>query len=84
VPGSVELRPEVARRLTRRCGASPAPALAMAAVRETHEETGFLLGDPGAEHDAVRERLALSLGRRAALTVPLLRYVNRVGRVILE
>lgn len=173
VPGSVELRPEVARRLTRRCGASPVPALAMAAIRETHEETGFLLGDPGAGHDApcdatspiwrafaqagttpafarleyvaraitptymprrfntrffmvdarhamgelrqggelldlrwvsldggwknlnvvdvsqfvlgaVRERLALSTGQRAALPVPLLRYVNRVGRVILE
>ena len=84
VPGGIERRPDVARRLTGKCGASPAPALAMPAIHETHEETGFLLGDPGAEHDAVRERLALSLGRRAALTVPLLRYVNRVGRVILE
>ena len=55
VPGGVELRPDVARRLTRRCSASPAPALAMAAIRETHEETGFLLGDPGAGHDAPRD-----------------------------
>ncbi len=173
VPGGIELRPDVARRLARRCGASPAPALAMASIRETHEETGFLLGDPGARHDAprdatspiwrafaqaratpaftrldyvaraitptymprrfntrffmvdarhamgelrqggelldlrwvslndgwknlnvvdvtefvlgaVRERLALPPGRRAALPVPLLCYVNRVGRVILE
>ncbi len=173
VPGGIELRPDVAWRLARRCGASPAPALAMASIRETHEETGFLLGDPGAQHDAprdatspiwrafaqaratpaftrleyvaraitptymprrfntrffmvdarhamgelrqggelldlrwvslnggwknlnvvdvtefvlgaVRERLALPPGRRAALPVPLLCYVNRVGRVILE
>ncbi len=177
VPSGIELRPDVAQRLTRRCGASPAPALAMAAIRETHEETGFLLGDPVARHDAprdaprdatspiwrafaqagaapafarleyvaraitptlmprrfntrffmvdarhamgelrqggelldlrwvsldggwkklnvvdvtefvlgaVRDRLALSSGQRAALPVPLLCYVNRVGRVILE
>ena len=173
VPAGIELRPEVARRLTRRSSASPAPALAMAAIRETHEETGFLLGDPGAGHDAprdatspiwrafaqagatpafarleyvaraitptlmprrfntrffmvdarhamgelrqggelldlrwvsldggwkklnivdvtefvlgaVRDRLALSLGQRAALPVPLLCYVNRIGRLILE
>ena len=55
VPGGVELRPEVARRLTRKCVASPAPALAMAAIRETHEETGFLLGDPGVGHGAPRD-----------------------------
>ncbi len=173
VPAGIELRPEVTRRLTRRSSASPAPALAMAAIRETHEETGFLLGDPGAGHDAPRdatsqiwrafaqaratpaftrldyvaraitpthmphrfntrffmvdarhamgelrqggelldlrwvsldggwknlnvvdvtefvlgavcERLALPPGRRRAQPVPLLRYVNRVGRVILE
>ena len=39
--------------------------------------TEFVLG-------AVRDRLALSSGQRAALPVPLLCYVNRVGRVILE
>ncbi len=173
VPAGIDLRPEVARRLTRRCSASPARALAMAAIRETHEETGFLLGESGAGDgapraaaspiwrafaqagaipaftrldyvaraitptlmprrfntrffmadaryamgalrqggelldlrwvsldggwrdlnvvdvtefvlDAVRTRLALPPGARAAHPVPLLFYVNKVGRVALE
>jgi|GEM_PF-6763151 len=56
----------------------------MAAIRKTHEETGFLLGDPGAGHDAVRERFALSSGRRATLPVSLPRFVKRVARVTHE
>jgi len=39
-----ELRPEVAARLERGAPAGRARALAVAAVRETHEEAGLLLG----------------------------------------
>lgn len=42
-PPGVALRPEVAEKLKRRCRSSPALALALAALRETFEETGLLL-----------------------------------------
>lgn len=48
VPDGVALRPEVEARLRRRCHRLRANALAMAAIRETHEETGLLIGTPGA------------------------------------
>ena len=40
-----ELQPEVLQRLTRGCSESRARALAVAAVRETFEETGLVIGD---------------------------------------
>ncbi len=46
-PPGVRLRPEVERKLTRRRRSTPAHALAVAAIRETHEETGLLLATPG-------------------------------------
>ena len=48
IPDGVALRPEVEARLRRRCCGPRAGALAMAAIRETHEETGLLIGTPGA------------------------------------
>ena len=42
-PPGVGLRPEVEEKLKRRCTGSPAMALAVAALRETFEETGLLL-----------------------------------------
>jgi 8-oxo-dGTP pyrophosphatase MutT (NUDIX family) len=48
-----ELKPEVARRLEMTAPAARARALALAAVRETFEETGLLLARPAAER-AVR------------------------------
>jgi 8-oxo-dGTP pyrophosphatase MutT (NUDIX family) len=46
-PPGVALRPEVEEKLRRRCQGSPALALALAALRETFEETGLLLcGSP--------------------------------------
>jgi 8-oxo-dGTP pyrophosphatase MutT (NUDIX family) len=49
-PPNVALRPEVEKKLRRRCRGSPALALALAALRETFEETGLLLcGAPGAQ-----------------------------------
>ena len=42
-PPGTGLRPEVEEKLKRRCKGSPALALAVAALRETFEETGLLL-----------------------------------------
>lgn len=46
VPAPVPLRPEVESRLLTAASPARARALAMAAVRETFEETGLLLGRP--------------------------------------
>jgi 8-oxo-dGTP pyrophosphatase MutT (NUDIX family) len=44
VPVAGELRPEVARRLRQGCSPTKARALALAAIRETFEEAGLLVG----------------------------------------
>jgi 8-oxo-dGTP pyrophosphatase MutT (NUDIX family) len=41
-----DLHPAVMARLTRGCSETRARALAMAAIRETYEETGLVLGEP--------------------------------------
>lgn len=41
-----DLHPAVMARLTRDCSPARARALAMAAIRETYEETGLVLGEP--------------------------------------
>ncbi len=41
-----DLHPAVMARLTRGCSPTRARALAMAAIRETYEETGLVLGEP--------------------------------------
>lgn len=41
-----DLHPAVMSRLTRGCSPTRARALAMAAIRETYEETGLILGEP--------------------------------------
>lgn len=41
-----DLHPDVMARLTRGCSPTRARALAMAAIRETYEETGLVLGEP--------------------------------------
>ncbi|MFI4933692.1 MAG: NUDIX hydrolase [Caulobacterales bacterium] len=46
-PVASELRPEVAERLSTAAPAKRARALALAAIRETFEETGLLLARPG-------------------------------------
>lgn len=48
VPTATELRPEVATALERGAPSSRARAIALAAIRETFEETGLLLARPGA------------------------------------
>ena len=53
-PVAAELQPQVAERLAR-AGGEPkrTRALALAAIRETFEETGLLLGKPGGHHRPV-------------------------------
>ncbi|MAT92045.1 MAG: NUDIX hydrolase [Halioglobus sp.] len=41
-----DLHPQVLRRLCRGCSATRARALALAAIRETYEETGLVVGEP--------------------------------------
>ncbi len=76
-PFAADLRPDVAARLERTCSASRARALALAAVRETFEEAGLLLGRrapprPGAgpwrtflSHGALPDLSALTFVARA-------------------
>ena len=47
VPFARPLRPEVERKLSLTASPHRARALALAAVRETFEETGLILGEPG-------------------------------------
>ena len=46
VPTASPLRADVEERLTRACSPARARALAVAAIRETFEETGFILAQP--------------------------------------
>jgi 8-oxo-dGTP pyrophosphatase MutT (NUDIX family) len=41
-----DLHPEVMKRLRRGCSETRARALALAAIRETYEETGLIIGEP--------------------------------------
>lgn len=53
VSPATPLRPEVERRLCVACSPARARALAVAAIRETIEETGLILGRPAPEPSAV-------------------------------
>lgn len=53
-PTARELRPETAALLERTASPRRARALALAAVRETFEETGLMLGRPGEGHGGAR------------------------------
>lgn len=46
VPFSADLREDVAERLSRACSVARGRALAIAAIRETFEETGLIIGKP--------------------------------------
>ena len=54
VPSPITLKSQVENKLTRSVSPARARALAMAAVRETFEETGLILGKPSSE--AIRTR----------------------------
>lgn len=46
VPYAADLRPDVANLLSRACSVARGRALAIAAIRETFEETGLIIGKP--------------------------------------
>jgi 8-oxo-dGTP pyrophosphatase MutT (NUDIX family) len=75
-----DLRPEVAARLTTSCTPNQARALGMAAIRETFEETGLLIGRKGAPPIRSREKVwsdFCSYGVAPALDI-----VDYIGRAI--
>jgi 8-oxo-dGTP pyrophosphatase MutT (NUDIX family) len=74
------LRPEVERRVAHGVGATRARALAMAAVRETFEETGLLVGEPTARPPRTRSRSWRPFLERGI--VPSLETLDFVARAI--
>lgn len=75
-----ELRPEVAARLTLGCSANQARALGMAAIRETFEETGLLVGRKSDAPLATREKVWTDFASYGV--VPALDIIDYVGRAI--
>src|SRR5207245_1313357 len=75
----VGLRPYVMAKLTKSCSARRAMALALAAIRETFEETGLLVGQPlnGAAPRRVPAPWRPFLDRGLAPALDQLHYVAR-------
>lgn len=55
VPYAADLRQDVAERLSRACSIARGRALAIAAIRETFEETGLIIGKPHQNRKPVAE-----------------------------
>jgi 8-oxo-dGTP pyrophosphatase MutT (NUDIX family) len=80
VPPLTGLRPEVEAKVARGCSAAKARALGMAAIRETFEETGLLVGERAASRPRTRSpswRAFLAHG-----VVPSLEVLDFVARAI--
>jgi 8-oxo-dGTP pyrophosphatase MutT (NUDIX family) len=75
-PTATELRPEVAERLSTNAQARKGRALALAAIRETFEETGLLLAKPG-KHRPVAGPWRLFLEQDALPDLAALDYIAR-------
>jgi len=75
-----ELRAEVLAQLTRRCSPRRARALAMAAIRETFEETGLALGLPGPDQASDAPPTWQEFGRTGL--APALDRLDYLGRAI--
>lgn len=80
IPIASDLKPAVLASLTRRASPARARALAIAAVRETYEETGLLIGRPTA--DAVRLKGAAWEDFRARGLAPALDVFDYVFRAV--
>lgn len=74
------LRSDVEARLLRGCARARARALAIAAIRETYEETGLLVGEPAERVPRTRSRSWGALLRHGV--VPSLRVLDLVARAI--
>ncbi len=83
-PRGVALRPDVAARLERRGGARQATgmALAMAAIRETFEETGLLVGQPCPNGDGAGLETPFGQACAAAGVAPALGELDYIARAI--
>lgn len=77
---ATDLRPEVAQVLDRRSARGRARALALAAIRETYEETGLCLGQPHAI--APRSRSAAWSGFFREGLSPTLHVLDFIARAI--
>lgn len=75
-----DLRPEVAARLTGSCTPNQARALAIAAIRETFEETGLIIGRKSATPLAAREKVWTDFCSYGV--VPALDIIDYIGRAI--
>jgi 8-oxo-dGTP pyrophosphatase MutT (NUDIX family) len=80
VPSPVGLRPEVATKLEQDCSPARARALAMAAIRETWEETGLVLAHHS--HPALLSRSPNWQQFYAQGLVPALDKMDYIGRAI--
>ena len=80
VASPISLRPEVEARLTRSVTTARARALAMAAIRETFEETGLIVGHP--TNQAIRSRSAHWQPFFARGFVPALDQLDYVARAV--
>ncbi len=75
-----DLRPEVMARLTLSCSATQARALGMAAIRETFEETGLLVGRKSDAPLATKEKVWADFSSYGV--APALDIIDYVGRAI--
>lgn len=75
-----DLRPEVMARLSQSCTPNQARALAMAAIRETFEETGLLVGRKSDTPLATKEKVWADFSSYGV--VPSLDIIDYVGRAI--
>ncbi len=74
------LRPEVEARLTASCTPNQARALAMAAIRETFEETGLLIGRKDTPRTISREKVWTDFCSYGV--VPSLDIMDYIGRAV--
>ena len=82
-PPGLRLRPGVEAKLTQRCLASRATALALAAIRETYEETGLLIGAaPARGTDRRLPATPMWRAFAAAGAVPALDALDYIARAI--
>lgn len=80
-PPGMALRPEVEEKVKRRCRQSPASALALAALRETYEETGLLIcGAPNRLKIGIETPILQAYN--AAALKPDLRQLDYIARAI--
>jgi 8-oxo-dGTP pyrophosphatase MutT (NUDIX family) len=77
---TADLKPEVVEALARKCNGVSAKALALAAIRETFEETGLLVGAPHGGKSPTRSKVWDSFYREGV--APRLDILDLIARAI--